>query len=734
MAEPELLVVDAPGGPTPDDLVGSLSTWGPVRVLMVRWNDEQSNEARRESLSRLGPVITVPRIDHVAETGLVLDRERPLAGVVAFSEVVSFHAGMLAALLGLPGHPPAALLATRCKDVQRAVLERAGVPSPRARAVRTAEDLDACADLRFPVVMKPSGGVSSFCMARAETPDELRVAWPPLVERYRAHPITHGTDPVFVVEEEIAWSDWREDPRLGHQVSVEILAHQGRPYCLGVTDKTPLVPLFREEGHLTPSSLSPDQTLRVVDVADRAVTALGLRDGLCHVELMLTATGPVVLEVNGRIGGGVHGLWRASRGYDCVRAAAAVATGTLPPLPGDPVRYAAYVRPQPPQGRHRVESIDRAAVEAALRRAQWGSVDKGVGTEIDTDDGGVANLARFIATADSQDELLTLVATINAELTDAVRLRPLDEPATAGRPAEPCAAAAPRPDGTSATRTTAGVPPTGAPMAEHVRDEFDRDEFFAEFWRRKPLFVKGGAVQLVGRSWRVEDFDAALASARAAGAATNEIPGQVTFLEAASSYDETLAGLAADMARVFGLPGAWFDAIRTHASSGIGAHFDHSDNFVLQQEGLKEWSLASPRAIDPDLLARRMLNDPSVGSHELPADRLHFVLEAGDLLYIPLMWLHDGVSHAGSLSISLVCPAMSLYSATIPFLTGAIKARGLGATPIPALHAALSEDERTAALKTLRDETARLLGEMGSQDLVDQVLARQARALQAVHR
>jgi len=732
MAEPELLVVDAPGGPTPDDLVGSLSTWGPVRVLMVRWNDEQSNEARRKSLSRLGPVMTVPRVDHVAETGLVLHRERPLAGVVAFSEVVSFHAGMLAALLGLPGHPPAALLAARCKDVQRAVLEEAGVPSPRARAVRSAEDLDACADLRFPVVMKPSAGVSSYCMARAETPDELRAAWPPLVERYRAHPITHGTDPVFVVEEEIAWSDWRVDPRLGHQVSVAILGHQGRPYCLGVTDKTPLVPFFREEVHLAPSSLSPDQTLQVVDVANRAVTALGLRDGLCHVELMLTAPGPVVLEVKGHIGGCIDGLWRASRGYDCVRAAAAVATGTPPPLPGDPVRHAAYVRQQPPQGRYRIESIDRAAVEAALRRAQWGSVEKSVGTEIDTSDGAVANLASYIATANSQDELLTLVTTINAELSDAVRLRALDEPATAGRSAEP--GAAPWPDGTFATRTTALAPPTCEPMAEHVRDEFDRAEFFAEFWRRKPLFVKGGAVQLVGRNWTAQDFDAALASARAAGAAVNETPGQVTFLEAASSYDETLAGLAADMARVFGSPGAWFDAIRTHASSGIGAHFDHSDNFVLQQEGLKKWSLASPRAIDPDLLARRMLNDPSVGSHGLPEDRLHFVLEAGDLLYIPLMWLHDGVSHGGSLSISLVCPAMSLYSATVPFLTRAIKACGLGATPIPALHAALSEDERTAALKTLRDETARLLGEIGSADLVDQVLARQARALQAAHR
>jgi 50S ribosomal protein L16 3-hydroxylase len=265
--------------------------------------------------------------------------------------------------------------------------------------------------------------------------------------------------------------------------------------------------------------------------------------------------------------------------------------------------------------------------------------------------------------------------------------------------------------------------------AQHVRDSFDQEEFFGEFWRRKPVLVKGGARTLLGLTWNLDDFEAALEAARMAGAPMKDAPGEVTFLEAASSYDEALARLAPDMARTFGSPGAWFDAIRTHRRSGIGPHFDHSDNFVLQQQGRKEWSLASPDNIAPELLARRMLNDPSVGSHELPPDRLHFVVEAGDLLYIPLMWLHDGVSHAGSLSISLVCPAVSLYGAVMPFLTRTVKARGLGATVIPALHSGLEPDERTAVLDCIRADTAGLLAELASPDLVDEVLRRQLSGL-----
>lgn len=261
-------------------------------------------------------------------------------------------------------------------------------------------------------------------------------------------------------------------------------------------------------------------------------------------------------------------------------------------------------------------------------------------------------------------------------------------------------------------------------MAAAVRyehDHFDMDLFFASHWRRVPVLVRGGATEFLGRTWGSADFQAAYAKAQAAGHSIMERVGEVTFVERVSMFDEDLAARAARLSRAFGSPQPWFDGIRTYRTSGIGAHFDHSDNFVLQQEGVKEWSLASPRHLDRGDIARRMMGEP-VGAHSLPeTDRLTFVLEPGDMLYLPLFWLHTGVSRGPSLSVSFVCPAISLYSAVVPLLTQVMKNRAVGNQPVPAFHAGLSGDERRAATEALRKATRTLLDRVAGDELADAV-------------
>lgn len=101
------------------------------------------------------------------------------------------------------------------------------------------------------------------------------------------------------------------------------------------------------------------------------------------------------------------------------------------------------------------------------------------------------------------------------------------------------------------------------------------------------------------------------------------------------------------------------------------------------------------------------------------------ITEPGDLLYIPLFWLHSGTSRADSLSLSVVCPAVSLHTAVVPFLAGALKARALGFQPIPAFHAHLSPEERRDAVTALRTATRVLLDRLTDDDLLDAVHASQ---------
>ncbi|MFB6815400.1 JmjC domain-containing protein [Streptomyces sp. NPDC056347] len=252
---------------------------------------------------------------------------------------------------------------------------------------------------------------------------------------------------------------------------------------------------------------------------------------------------------------------------------------------------------------------------------------------------------------------------------------------------------------------------------------FDLDLFLSTYWRRQPLFVRGGAKELLRRSWTDADFDAALVRARSEHA-VKERSGEVEFIEQVSRFDENLQRQAAKFSTVFGAPQVWFDSVRTRSASGIGAHFDHSDNFVLQQTGTKEWKLAAPSHVEKRDIVRRMMNLPGAGKHTLPEDDcVQFTVRPGDLLYIPLFWPHSGVSHEESLSLSLVCPAVSLYSAVLPALTKVLRSRGIGYQPIPALHSGLSPQERAAADAALAKATRTLLKGLSDDAVVDAVLA-----------
>jgi biotin carboxylase len=418
----EILLIDAPGGPQPEALADILMPFRPVRIISVPWGSAELRAARLTALSRLGPVELVDRPDQVVEAGLASAALHDFGGVVALSEIVSFYAGLLANLLGLPGNPPAALLAVRHKNHQRRLLAQGDVPSATARTVNSEADLVDCTDLRFPVILKPSTGVGSLCVFRVADPAELNRAYADALRRYRADPRPNGSAPVFLVEEEIHGTNWHGDPQFGNQVSVESLVHRGVVHHLGVTDKLPLAPPFREFGHVTPSLLTDERIRRVEDVAGDAIRVLGLTTGAVHTELMLTADGPVVLEVNGRLGGGVYELMRFSRGYDVVRAIVDTACGRDPILPDEPSRYAAFVKPQTSEGVFRVAAIDKASMNQAMEGAEWGVLDKTEGAILDSENGTNSNLARFVVTAADQKELFEKIDTVEGGIRSAVTL------------------------------------------------------------------------------------------------------------------------------------------------------------------------------------------------------------------------------------------------------------------------------------------------------------------------
>ncbi|MFI6153821.1 JmjC domain-containing protein [Kitasatospora sp. NPDC051170] len=239
-----------------------------------------------------------------------------------------------------------------------------------------------------------------------------------------------------------------------------------------------------------------------------------------------------------------------------------------------------------------------------------------------------------------------------------------------------------------------------------------RETFFAEYFRRKPFVLRGGARTLLNPPLTVPEFDAVRERmTREQPVQVVERPGEAWFVRVADLASERLAALSETVRRTLDWPNVWCDAVQTLGPSGIGCHFDDSDNFVLQQEGTKRWQLSPPSGLPDESLRRRMVGDHSVGTAYMPEDALEFELNPGDLLYLPIFWSHWGVSDGPSLSVSLALNSASALDAVLPLITSELAQRRAWWEPMPpgpadldALWEALADPALRARVETLLAE------------------------------
>ena len=66
---------------------------------------------------------------------------------------------------------------------------------------------------------------------------------------------------------------------------------------------------------------------KILEVESKAIKALGITSGITHTEIKLTADGPRIIEVNGRLGGYVSEIIKRASGIDLVKAALMIALG-----------------------------------------------------------------------------------------------------------------------------------------------------------------------------------------------------------------------------------------------------------------------------------------------------------------------------------------------------------------------------------------------------------------------
>lgn len=256
----------------------------------------------------------------MARTARALHARTRISGVLCWDEARIHAAAQVAGALGVRNGVPETISRMRDKGLTRVSLDAAGVAQPRSIPVRTLQEaVEAAERIGFPVVLKPRDLGASLGVARVDSPQQLastfRFTWD--TRGPEAQPL--GPNGSILVEECV----------IGQEISVDSVVADGTLTALLVARKVVGYPPYAEEvGHYVhgddPLLTDPE----IIGLLRGSHAALGFRDGCTHTEIMLTAGGPKLIEVNGRMGGDVIPyLGRLATGIDTGVVAASAACG-----------------------------------------------------------------------------------------------------------------------------------------------------------------------------------------------------------------------------------------------------------------------------------------------------------------------------------------------------------------------------------------------------------------------
>jgi len=274
-------------------------------------------------------------------------------GVATYVELSVPLVARLAEQLGLPGMSPEAVDKARDKHATRAALKAAGLPTPRNYLIASADTVaEAAATVGFPAVLKPVSGAASLGVKKVNSEEELVAAYQEIIEELSTLVITsgalvkgngsNGTDAANKVDLTLLLEQFLD----GDEVDVDVVMSEGEWRYAGVADNGPtLEPYFNETWAVCPSLLPKESQSQLKELAIDSLKALGFDCGVFHVECKMTSTGPQLIEVNARMGGGqVHECNFRTWGVDLVEETLFVSLGipSRPMLPKQPLTAVGY--------------------------------------------------------------------------------------------------------------------------------------------------------------------------------------------------------------------------------------------------------------------------------------------------------------------------------------------------------------------------------------------------------
>lgn len=243
-----------------------------------------------------------------------------LDGILTWDESWVTCVAQAAESLGLPGPSSHSVRLMRDKArVRRIFSTLAGVKDLSGVARDRSHAEVIAARIGYPVIVKPTGLAGSRGVIRVDQPSELPSAFD-----FCAKATVQG----FVDESHVMVESYLE----GQEISVDCAVFRGDVSMAYVAHKhLGYAPYFEEIGHTVNPSSSWLNDLNLVELLESLHKAIGFDHGWSHSEWRLTKNGPMLIEVNPRIGGDLISLLgRKAAGVHGAIACARLALGLDP--------------------------------------------------------------------------------------------------------------------------------------------------------------------------------------------------------------------------------------------------------------------------------------------------------------------------------------------------------------------------------------------------------------------
>lgn len=226
---------------------------------------------------------------------LELSSEYPIDAIITFTEDAQETVAAINESMGLSGISSKLAKVVKDKSLMRNVISDFS-PVKSDVVMDKVELLDFVSNNGFPLILKPKDGVGSRGIKLLESFEDIKKV-------------------------EFEESMMVEEYLMGKEFSIESFSSGGVHKIIAVTEKRVFngndESKFVEEAHLVPAILFDKDENRIIDYVIDFLNKIDLRDGPAHTEIILTKTGPKVIETHTRPGGDyIPELVKLSTGID----------------------------------------------------------------------------------------------------------------------------------------------------------------------------------------------------------------------------------------------------------------------------------------------------------------------------------------------------------------------------------------------------------------------------------